>query len=58
GVKCLHAHLADGLAGGDNPIFDRIQGHVLPAECDAPCVIASAEGCAVDPTWKEPAPKV
>jgi len=56
GVKCLHAHLADGLAGGDNPIFDRIQGQVLPAECDAPCVIPSADGVVFTPSFQEPAP--
>jgi len=54
GVKCLHAHLADGLAGNDNPIFESIRERVLPAECPTPCVLPSAEGFVFDPSWKEP----
>ena len=55
GVKCLHAHLADGLAGNLNPIFDRVAPDVLPGECAMPCVIHTENTVALNPNWREPA---
>ena len=54
GVKCLHAHVADGLAGNDNPILEHVRARILPAECSVPCVSPSPEGFVLDPAWKEP----
>jgi hypothetical protein len=40
GVKCLHAHLAHFLAGGDNPVGERVQdelGGSWEGECGGQC---------------------
>lgn len=37
GVKCLHAHLADYLAVGDNPIGEEAASRILPLFCPRPC---------------------
>ncbi len=60
GVKCLHAHTADFLAGNSNPVGEEISQRVLPAHCPAPCVVpsASAEPPKVrwerNSSWSEP----
>lgn len=51
-VKCLHAHLAHTLGGGDNPVGQEIAREVLPLNCEVPCVA----GAEANPSWKEPEP--
>ncbi|MCH7669184.1 MAG: DUF501 domain-containing protein [Acidobacteria bacterium] len=54
GVKCLHSHLADTLAGNENPIGRELAGQVMPLDCASPCVVAQ-EGTPVwNQAWKEP----
>lgn len=43
GVKCLHAHLADTLAGNDNPVGARVAQQVGRLACATPCVSAGEE---------------
>lgn len=50
GVKCLHAHLADTLAGNDNPVGDLVAPWVEPLECSIPCVTDGVR----NPEWVEP----
>lgn len=50
GVKCLHAHLAHLLAGGDNPVGAAIRDRVEPLDCPVPCVREGAR----NPAWREP----
>lgn len=50
GVKCLHAHLADTLAGNDNPVGELVDPWVEPLECSVPCVVDGAR----NPDWVEP----
>ena len=38
GVKCLHAHLAHHLAGGDNPIGAEVAAMIGGLDCRRPCV--------------------
>ncbi len=55
GVKCLHAHLADTLAGNDNPVGDLVVPWVQPLDCAVACVIEDGEGTAFNnPDWGEP----
>ncbi len=54
GVKCLHAHLAHHLVDGDNPVGRAAEGEVLPLDCESPCVVASGDGAARNPAWREP----
>lgn len=56
GVKCLHAHAADFLAGHPNPVGERVAEQTLPACCPTPCVVrrASGEGFERAPDWSEP----
>jgi len=54
GIKCLHAHYADTLAGNENPIGDMVAPWVEPLDCSQRCV-ADIEGVVVaNPEWKEP----
>lgn len=50
GVKCLHAHLADTLAGNSNPVGALVDAWVEPLECVIPCVVAEER----NPAWVEP----
>lgn len=50
GVKCLHAHLADFLAGNDNPVGEVVDPWVEPLECPVPCTIGEIR----NPDWSEP----
>lgn len=60
GVKCLHAHYADhvaGLASGghlsggwDNPVGKIVAGKIEPLDCTVPCVV----GAERNPDWMEP----
>ena len=54
GVKCLHAHYADHLAGNDNPVGEEVATEVDPLDCAVPCTV-EAEGTLVrNPRWEEP----
>ena len=50
GIKCLHAHLADKLAGNSNPVGRLVEPWVSPLECTAPCVVDGLP----NPDWSEP----
>lgn len=50
GVKCLHAHAAHHLAGGENPIGARTVAAIAPLCCPVPCVL----GGVPNPAWREP----
>ncbi|MEX1004953.1 MAG: DUF501 domain-containing protein [Acidimicrobiia bacterium] len=50
GVKCLHAHYADHVAGNDNPVGEAVAPWVEPLDCTVPCVIDGAP----NPAWREP----
>lgn len=50
GVKCLHAHLADHLAGNQNPVGVLVDAWVEPLECTIPCVVDGER----NPAWIEP----
>lgn len=54
GVKCLHAHYADALAGNSNPVGELVAPWVEPLDCEVPCVVEQAGGAAVNPDWTEP----
>lgn len=56
GVKCLHAHLADHLAGNANPIGAATAADVEPLNCSVPCVVGDDDGAMRNPSWIEPAP--
>lgn len=49
GVKCLHAHLADTLAGNENPVGELVDPWVEPIECTVPCVVDGSR----NPDWFE-----
>ena len=52
GVKCLHAHYADHLAGNNNPVGEWTAPQVEPLDCDAPCVLFGPGGPALNPDWR------
>lgn len=54
GVKCLHAHVADTLAGNDNPVGHEVAGQVLPLDCVSPCVVAGEVVPEWNQAWVEP----
>lgn len=54
GVKCLHAHYADKVAGHDNPVGDWVEQRVGALCCDRPCVALADSGPARNPRWREP----
>lgn len=51
GVKCLHAHYAHHLAGGDNPVGELVAAWVEPLDCPHPCV--AGEPPTGNPDWVE-----
>lgn len=55
GVKCLHAHLADLLAGNANPVGTIITPNIEPLNCSGPCVVDGGSGAQRNPAWTEPA---
>ncbi|MFQ5967084.1 MAG: DUF501 domain-containing protein [Acidimicrobiia bacterium] len=55
GIKCLHAHLADTLAGNDNPVGELVAPWVGPLDCAMPCVIDDEGSVVNNPEWQEPA---
>ncbi len=55
GVKCLHAHYADHVAGHDNPVGEIVAPWVEPLNCAVACVAEDERGGAVpDGGWREP----
>lgn len=50
GVKCLHAHYADHVAGNDNPIGEVVAPWVEPLDCTTGCIVDGVK----DPGWREP----
>lgn len=54
GVKCLHAHLADHLAGNDNPVGADVAARALPLDCEAPCVTVDGDRPRRSRSWREP----
>lgn len=49
GVKCLHAHYAHSLAGGDNPVGSLADSWIGPLDCIVPCV----KDGGLNPGWKQ-----
>lgn len=45
-VKCLHAHLAQHLATGDNPVGEATLDELAPVPCPGPCVDEDRPGTA------------
>lgn len=54
GVKCLHMHLADQLASGQNPVGAEVAADILPLDCAVPCVAEIEGRVAKSPDWREP----
>lgn len=47
GVKCLHAHYAHALGGGDNPVGALVDAWIGPLDCQVPCVVDGQ----LNPDW-------
>lgn len=54
GVKCLHAHYADFVAGNENPVGQDVSNQVGSLDCVVPCVVSDDAGVRRNPSWKEP----
>ncbi len=54
GVKCLHAHYADTVAGGCSPVGEDVAARIEPFSCEAPCVVAVSGRFDLNPLWVEP----
>ena len=54
GVKCLHAHYADFVAGNDNAIGRDLHGVIGEPRCDVPCVGTIDGTLQRNPDWREP----
>jgi len=55
GVKCLHAHYADTVAGNDNPVGSWVAAQMEPLDCSVTCVRDTGDGSAErNPSWVEP----
>ena len=54
GVKCLHAHYADTLAGNSNPVGEMVAPWVEPLDCAVPCVIEQDGQAVGNPEWRAP----
>lgn len=54
GVKCLHAHYAYSVAGGDNPVGEWVRPQVDPLDCTARCVADDGAETSWNPEWVEP----
>ena len=55
GVKCLHAHYADFVAGNENPIGRDVHDQIGEPRCEAPCVSNIDGTLQRNPDWREPA---
>lgn len=47
GVKCLHAHYAHHVAGGENPVGELVDGWIGPLDCAVRCVVEGG----MNPQW-------
>jgi len=47
GVKCLHAHYAHHLAGGENPVGELVAAWIEPLDCEVRCVVGGDR----NPEW-------
>ena len=47
GVKCLHAHYAHYVAGGDNPVGALVASWIEPLDCEVRCVVDGE----MNPEW-------
>jgi hypothetical protein len=47
GVKCLHAHYAHQVGGGENPVGELVAGWIEPLDCEQPCVVDGS----INPDW-------
>ena len=54
GVKCLHAHYADTVAGNPNPVGELVAPWVEPLDCTVPCVVDRDGQVVKNPRWTEP----
>jgi len=54
GIKCLHAHYADYMAGNDNPVGAEVQRRIGAPRCEIPCVSQAEAGAQRNPGWREP----
>jgi hypothetical protein len=54
GVKCLHAHYADTVSGGDNPVGSDVAAAIEPLNCAVPCVVMSGGIWGRNAEWIEP----
>ncbi len=54
GIKCLHAHYADGRAGNDNPVGELVTPWVEPLDCTIPCIREEGGSVVVNADWSEP----
>ena len=51
-IKCLHAHLADELATGKNPIGQTIESLIGGYDCTVPCVKTEGSEIKFNSDWK------
>ena len=54
GVKCLHAHYADEVGDGRNPVGKVTAPFVEPLICPTPCVVRNDGIWSKNPEWSEP----
>ena len=54
GIKCLHAHYADYMAGNENPVGLEVSRRIGPPQCETPCVTQTEGGSQRNPAWREP----
>lgn len=54
GLKCLHAHYADGRAGNENPVASVVEPFVEPLDCTVGCVESHDGQVVRNPDWLEP----
>ena len=52
GVKCLHAHYADYVAGNENPIGRLVHERVGDPRCVTPCVRRARDRLERNPEWR------
>ena len=53
GVKCLHAHYADHIAGNDNPVGEITADSVQLLDCEVECVTLIDDAIQRNPEWRE-----
>ncbi len=54
GIKCLHAHYADSMAGNDNPVGAEVRRRIGTPHCEIACVTQTEAGAQRNPAWQEP----